>query len=614
MVKIKKYINKTKKVVIFILKTIKLLWDSSKISLIITLLVAIINGVTSPLNLIISKYLIDSVVTVLGNPNNHKYYNVVFLWLGVEFAVAIFSQLVQRVNTYYSTIQVKIVNNHIVKLLLKKSNELDLSFFENSEFYNKIEKANNQSAYSAMAIINELMEVVKSFTTLVGSIAIVIQLSPIMLILCIVTSVPIFFLNVKISRFRYNVYSSRIEKTRFAQNLQKLMLHYNSVKEIKLSRLNKYFEKLILSIYKGNIDKDKSVEKQRLGYLGVADCLSVLISYGYKIYIIITTITRRLTIGSMNMYMSAVTSVDNSIKSTLDNVAELYSNNLYVENLFYVLDLKPIIVEKKEAKTFKNNIEDGIEFKNVSFKYPGTDKYVLKNVNFKIKANQNCALVGLNGCGKTTVIKLLSRLYEPTEGEICIDGINIKEFSLQSLYKCINVVFQDFMKYPFTVKENIGFGNIDELNNMEKIECAAKKSNAYNFIQLLKNKFDTKLEKLWSNGVELSLGQWQKLAISRAFMSDSALLILDEPTASVDAETEYELFKNFKELIGDRTSILISHRFSTVKMADLIIVLNEGTVVEQGTHNSLMLKNGLYSKLYNMQAKGYLDNSVDIVS
>lgn len=315
----------------------------------------------------------------------------------------------------------------------------------------------------------------------------------------------------------------------------------------------------------------------------------------------------------MNMYVTAVTNVDNSIKSTLNNMAQLYSNNLYIENLFYVLDLKPIILDKKEPKILKNGITNCIEFKNVSFKYPGTNKYVLKNVNFKLKVNQNCALVGLNGCGKTTVIKLLTRLYEPTEGGIFIDGININEFSLDSLYKCINVVFQDFMKYPFTVKENIGFGDIENLDDMDRIELSAKKANAYKFIQSLENKFDTRLEKLWSNGVELSLGQWQKLAISRAFMSNSSILILDEPTASVDAETEYELFKNFKELVGNQTSILISHRFSTVRMADLIIVLNEGAVIEKGTHKSLMLKKGLYSRLYNMQAEGYLDNSIDVI-
>jgi ABC-type multidrug transport system fused ATPase/permease subunit len=614
MVKIKTSINETKKMAFFLLKTIRLLWDSSKISLIITLIVAVINGVISPLNLVISKYLIDSVVAASFNSNNHKCYNVVFLWLGIELGFTVFSQLSQRVNTYYSIIQVKTLNNHISKLIVKKSHELDLSFFENNDFYNKIEKANNQSAYSAMAIINALMEVIKNLTMLVGSIAIVIQLSPVMLISCLLTSIPMFILNLKISEFKYSVYSERIEKTRFAQYLQNLMLNYNSIKEIKLSRLGNYFENLILSVYKGNLDKDKSVEKKRFGRFSIADCLSVLITYCYKFYIVIITISKGLSIGSMNMYMTAVTNVDNSIKCTLNNMAELYSNNLYIENLFYVLELKSIIVEKEEPKVLKNSIMDCIDFRNVSFKYPGTNKYALKNVSFKIKANQNCALVGLNGCGKTTLIKLLTRLYEPTEGGIFIDGININEFSLDSLYKYINVVFQDFMKYPFTVKENIGFGDIGNLYDMDRIELSAKKANAYEFIQSLENKFDTRLEKLWANGVELSLGQWQKLAISRAFMSKSSILILDEPTASVDAETEYELFKNFKELVDNRTSVLISHRFSTVRMADLIIVLNEGIVIEKGTHKSLMLKEGLYSKLYNMQAEGYLDNSVDVVS
>ena len=614
MVKNKTSINAVRKVANSILKTIKLLWDSSKISLIITLIISIINGLISPLNLVISKYLIDGVVAALAHSNNRKYYNVVFLWLGIELLVTVIYQLVQRINTYYSTIQVKILNNHISKLIVKKSNELDLSFFENNDFYNKIEKANNDAAYSAMAISNSLMEVIKNFTILLGSVAIVIQLNRFMLLVCLLTSIPMFILNLKISDFKYSVYSKRIEKSRFAQYLKNLMLNYNSVKEIKLSRLGKYFENLIFSVYKDNFDKDKYVEKNRLVRLSIVDCLSVLITYCYKLYVIIKTITKGLSIGAMSMYMAAITSLDNSIKNVLNNMSELYSNNLYIENLFYVLELKPIIVDKEEPKDLKNSITDCIEFRNVSFKYSGTNKYVLKNVSFKLKSNQNCAIVGLNGCGKTTLIKLLTRLYQPTEGGIFIDGINIDEFSLASLYKCISVVFQDFMKYPFTVKENIGFGDIENLDDIDRIELSAKKANAYKFIQSLENKFDTRLEKLWSNGVELSLGQWQKLAISRAFMSDSSLLILDEPTASVDAETEYELFKNFKELVGNRTSILISHRFSTVRMADLIIVLNEGTIIEKGTHKSLMLKEGLYSKLYNMQAEGYSDNSIDVVS
>ncbi|SMC27181.1 ATP-binding cassette, subfamily B [Clostridium acidisoli DSM 12555] len=611
MLEIKSKINNIKRINGFILKTIKIIWNSSRLSFIATLLITFINGVILPINMIISKYLIDSVISTLSNKNMPKYRNEVFMWLFIEFSVTILSYLINRINTYFSDIQIKALNNHIAQLLIRKANELDLSYFENNDFYNKIEKANNQSAYSTMAIVNSLNEIVKNFSTLIGSIVIVIQLNPLMLMLCMLTSIPMFFINIKFSKMKYDIYSNRIEKTRFAEYLQKIMLNYNSIKEIKLNRLGLYFEKLILSTYRKNLDKDKAVGKKQLMSLSVTDLLSTIISYIYKFYVIFVTLSRGLTIGSMNMYISALTNVDSSIKNTLSNVSELYSNNLYIENLFYILDLQPIINDSPNPVLFKSIINDCIEFKNISFKYPKSNKYVLKNISFKIKANQTCAVVGLNGCGKTTLIKLLTRLYDPTEGEILIDGVNIKDYSLASLYKYVNVVFQDFMKYPFTVRENIGFGDIENVNNINSIEAAARKSNAYDFIQNLDKKFDTKLEKLWSNGVELSLGQWQKLAISRAFMSDSAILILDEPTASVDAQSEYEIFNNFKELVGNRTSILISHRFSTVKMADLIIVLEDGKLVENGTHHSLILKKGLYYKLYTMQAEAYLDDTAE---
>lgn len=594
--------NRVKEMRLFMLKTVKLLWKSSRISLIITLIINIFNGIINPLNLIISKYLIDSVIDTLSNKEN---YRCVIFWIIIEFASVILSKIIQRINAYYSIIQVKILNKYIADLIIKKSNELDLSFFENSEFYNKIEKVNKQSAFSAMAIMNSLMQIIKSFTTLIGSIVIVIQLSPIMFILCFVTSIPMFLINIKISDYKYNVFNEIIEKTRFAEHLQNLILNYNNIKEIKLYRLGKWFYNLILSIYEENLNKEKSVEKKRLFNLSLVDCFGEIISYLYKFYIIITTITNGLTIGSMNMYINSITNVDSSIKTVLDNISELYSSNLYIEDLFYVLELKPVIIEKENPKEFNKNTKNCIEFRNVSFKYPGTDKFVLKNVSFKINENQNCALVGLNGCGKTTITKLLVRLYEPTEGEILIGGININEFSLESIYKYINVVFQDFMKYPFTVRENIGFGNIEKIDDINAIEESAKKANAYDFIQELTDKFNTKLGKLWSDGKELSLGQWQKLAISRAFMGDTSILVLDEPTASVDAETEYEIFKSFKDLVGNKTSLLISHRFSTVRDSDKIILLNDGKVEEIGTHEELMNNNGLYFKLFNMQAEGY---------
>ncbi|MDT8715350.1 ABC transporter ATP-binding protein [Clostridium sp. 19966] len=602
MSKFHKVADNVKNVMNFLLRTVKIILKGSTISSIVTLIITIFNGIIISLNVVVSKYIIDNVVLAV---NNKSYVHAVYFWVAVEFGLAVFSSLINRVNAYFCRIQVKELNNYIAKLIIEKSNELDLSYFENSDFYNKMQKANDQASSATISIVYGITDMIKSFSILVGAVVIVIQLNPLLLGLCMLTAIPMFFVDVKISRMIYDVYSKRTEKTRFARNLQKIMLHYNSIKEVKLNRIGHFFQNIILSIYSENLRQDKNVGKKQFKELSLIDCLNTVISYIYKLYIIFLTLSRGLTIGSMTMYMSALTNVDTSVKETLGGITGVYENNLYIENLFYVLDLKPKISDNALSKIFNNTVMNCIEFRNVSFKYPNSNNYVLKNVSFKIKANESCAIVGLNGCGKTTLIKLLTRLYDPAEGEIYIDGVNIKEYSIESLYKGISVVFQDYMKYPFTVKDNIGFGNIENKDNMTLIESCARKSRAFDFIDKLDNKFDTKLEKIWENGVELSLGQWQKLAIARAFMSNASILILDEPTASVDAKSEYELFKNFKELVGNRTSILISHRFSTVKMADLILVLNQGKIVEEGTHDSLMQNNGLYAELFTMQAEAY---------
>jgi len=602
---VKNKIKSMKEFIKRITRTITIIWKSSRISAVISLVATIFNGAIIPINMLIGKYFIDSVINALNNRNNYEFRNEVFIWLGLEFGVAILSYVINRLSRYFYDIQIKTLNIYISGLLIEKSNKLDISYFEDSEFYNKIEKANNESLSSVMGIMSALIEIVKNCSSLVGSIIIVIKLNPLILFLCIVTTIPMFYINVTVSKWKYDVYNKRIEESRFASYLQRLLMHYNNIKEIKLNRLGNYFENIIISTYKKHINQDKFIGKKQFKRLTAADCLNSIISYCYKLYVVFLTLNKGLTIGSMTMYISALTNVDNSVKNTLDNFTLLYSNNLYIENLFSVLELEPRIIDKGGEKTFNKKEINLIEFRNVSFKYPNTDRYILKDINLTIRGNQTCAIVGLNGSGKTTLIKLMTRLYDPTEGDILIDGINIKEYSLESLYKNIGVVFQDFMKYPFTVKENIGFGNIEDIEKMELIDLAARKSNAYDFIQKLDEKYDTKLEKLWTNGVDLSLGQWQKLAISRAFVSDAAILILDEPTASLDAVAEYELYKNFKELIGSSTSILISHRFSTVKMSDVIYVIEDGMITEAGTHEDLMLNNGLYAKLYIMQAESY---------
>jgi ATP-binding cassette subfamily B protein/ATP-binding cassette subfamily C protein len=606
MIIYKANVNKIKNII----KTLNLIWKSSQFNFIAMVVLTILNGIILPINTVISKFLIDSVIIEINVKNKIWYENKVFFWLSAEFIVVMLSYIINRLNSYFCNIQTKCVSNYISKMLIEKALELDFSYYENSKFYNKIEKANSQSAYSAMSTINSLTQIIKNLSTLAGSMIIIIKLNTFLLILCMMTSVPMFIINMKISKIKYDIYNNRIEKNRFATYLQKTIIDYNSVKEIKLNRIGYYFKNIILSIFKDNLEQDKTVGKKQAISLSIVDFFSSIISYIYKGYVIYITLLKKLSIGTMNMYISSLTNTEDAIRNMLESFISLYSSNFYIEDLFYVLNLKPIMIDDKRSRKFNNKVNKNIEFRNVSFKYPNSDVYVLKNVSFTIDSNKTCAIVGLNGSGKTTIIKLLARLYDPTEGDIYIDAINIKEYKTESLYKCMSVVFQDFMKYQFTVKDNIGFGDIDNIDDIKLIKIASKKSKADDFIEGLKLKYDTKLGKIWDEGMELSLGQWQKLAISRAFMSESAILILDEPTASVDAQTEYDLFKNFKQLTQSRTSILISHRFSTVKIADKIIVLKDGCIIEEGSHDELIDKNGFYSSLYTMQANGYITNEL----
>jgi ATP-binding cassette subfamily B protein len=283
----------------------------------------------------------------------------------------------------------------------------------------------------------------------------------------------------------------------------------------------------------------------------------------------------------------------------------LYESNLFLDNLMTYLKQEPLLAAPANGLTAPAPIRHGIEFKNVTFRYPGSDMNVLRDINLHIRPGERIALVGLNGAGKTTLIKLLTRLYDPTSGQVLLDGIDLREYDLTSLHQRFGVIFQDFVRYQFTVRENIGFGQVDALDDLARIQDAANRGGASPIIENLPQDYDTMLGRRWEKGQELSGGQWQKIALARAFMRKAEVLVLDEPTSALDAEAEYEVFRRFGELIEDRIAVLISHRFSTVRMADRIVVLSAGKIIELGSHAELMQLDGAYARLFNLQAEGY---------
>jgi ATP-binding cassette subfamily B protein len=379
-------------------------------------------------------------------------------------------------------------------------------------------------------------------------------------------------------------------------------------KEVKLFNLGDFFIRRYHFLAEKFYEENKSVLTRRYlaGFFWTA--LTVAANSGIYLYVALQAVTRRITLGGLTLYTQSAIQTGQSFQGVLDGISNMYENNLFVNTLFEFLEYQPKIVSPEnpypvEPAPGTKGLD--IEFRNVSFTYPDKEEPALKNVNFTIRAGEAIALVGRNGAGKTTLVKLLTRLYDPDEGEILIGGRNIKDYDLQELREQVGVIFQDYVNYYMSARENIGVGRIAEVENSELIKSAARKSGANAVIERLDDGYETMLGRWFNEGVQLSGGEWQKVALARAFMRDARILILDEPTSSLDAQAEYEVFSHFRALTEGKTAIFISHRFSTVRLADRIFVIENGTIIENGSHKQLMELDGRYAELFNLQAEAY---------
>lgn len=559
----------------------------------------IILGVLVSANVYLWKYFVDAATIALDSGK----LQTPALWLGALALCTALVNYMTKLSTYYREIAQEYMNCKVANIVMGKIDELDLAYFDDSKTYDSIEKVSNESVARCISILVMLVTLLRNMTTFIGILFVIISLSSSIAILMCGTMIPIFYISINIAYRQYKIYSSRVQSLRLADYLKDICLKYENIKELKIYRAIVYLKGKMIDIYTGYINEDKIYKKRFLRELTITDIIQYIFSTGIKIYTVFKSIVEHRTIGDLTMYISALDNMENSIRIILDSIASLYSDNLYMENLIALENMKRNMEDvgrKKLTEDFQS-----IEFKNVSFKYPNTEKYVLKNINIKFERGQSYALVGLNGSGKTTFVKLLMRLYDPQEGKIYIDGNDIKEFSIESLRENIGVIFQDFIKYPLTVRENIGIGDIEKIQNVNEIEDAAKVSSADNFIQKLPFNYDSMLQKEWDDGYELSVGQWQKIAISRAIIRNASILILDEPSSALDPKSEYEMFEKMKKLMIGKMSIMITHRFSNVRIVDKIFVMKEGRIVEFGTHETLMKEKGEYFNLYNIQAEYY---------
>jgi ATP-binding cassette subfamily B protein len=584
----------------------KLVWSSSKTAATVGIFLMLIAAILPAGEAWVGKLIIDSVVEAAEmKMSMAQGVRFVLPYLILEFALVFIHSLASQLRSLSDRVLQSKLTNHINSLIMRKAINLDLQFFENPIFYDTLQNARRRADTSALSIVRSSLQMVQQVITLISLIVLLLRFSVWLAIIVFLAAIPSFLSQSQFAERAFRAISRRAPESRLLNYLEMLLTGNEFVKEVKLFGLGESFLSRYQTLFNQFYLEDKAIaEKRTMAGLGWG-LLSNVAYYGSYAWIVLRTIAGLITLGDMTMFLSIFRQSQRSIQSLLDNLNSLYENNLFLDNLLTYLELEPVLTVVKDGLAAPAPIKQGIRFQNVSFAYPGSDNLVLQNINLLIQPGERIALVGLNGAGKTTLIKLLTRLYDPTEGKILLDGVDLREYDLESLYQRFGVIFQDFVRYQFTVKENIGFGQIDGLEDLDRIQLAADRGGAKEVIEALPDGYDTILGRRWERGQELSGGEWQKIALSRAFMRKAEVLVLDEPTSALDAEAEYEVFKRFDELMGDRIGVLISHRFSTVRMADRIVMLQDGKIHELGSHEELLALNGAYAKLFNLQAEGY---------
>ena len=599
-----------------------MVWKTGPWILIVMVIISALNGILPVVGSLISKEILNelqgviaeqAVASASGQALTIPFWGSMALLLLVFFFVyKILNNVIGRVNTAVTRIAGEKVVRQVRLQIMEKAKELDLAAFDRPEFYEKLENANREAGIRPITVMSSTFDAVSKFISLVSYVIVLVTapnmwwIAPVM----IVISIPTAVVNFTYRRKTFDYMRRRSKDRRQMNYYSDIMVDKNLVKEIRMYDLadtfKNEFDSVFARYYKG---LRGLIVRENLWQVG----LTVLASAANCIFfalIALKVFHGEIQIGDYSLYTGALTSIASTVSALIGVSAQVYEGTLFIDNLIAFMKEKPTVVPSApEALSVQRDCPHTIEFENVSFAYPGTDKYVIKNVSVKFRPGETVVLVGLNGAGKTTFIKLLTRLYDPTEGRILLDGRDIKEYDTAELYAMFGIIFQDFGKYAVSVEDNIKFGDIHRAHSKEEILKAAADAGAEDFIERLPDGYGTPLMRYFEpNGIELSIGQWQKLSIARAFYSRSDVLILDEPTASLDPMAEQEIFNQFDQLRQDKTTIFVSHRLSSATVASKIVVLEYGELVEEGTHKELMAKKGRYYELFTTQASRYLSD------
>lgn len=531
----------------------------------------------------------------------------------IEFILIISKSFFTHLHSLVVRISGEMVANHVKTIIMEKSKVLDLQSFDKPEFYERLENAQREATTRPVQIINATFNTVSTIISVISFVGILFTVSPWAVPFIIALSLPAGFVSYIYRKKAFNYIRMRSKDRRELNYYSGLITNKDLVKEIRIFGLSDLFIKRYKETFKKYFKGLKKIYLKEGFWNMVVSLLSAVAHCVLFLFVAWRVWLGKIEVGNYSLYTGALNSITSGLNTLISSTSTIYEGTLFIDNLIVFMEEEPTIInpttEKKE--NIKRHIPHEIEFRNISFKYPGTKRYVIKDLNVTIKAGDTVALVGVNGAGKTTLIKLITRLYDPTEGEILLDGKNLKDYAPEELYKIYGIIFQDFGKYAVTVSENIAFGEIEREIDEKRVKQAAEQSNATEFISRLPKEYNTPLMRYFEeDGIELSIGQWQKLSVARAFYSDSDILILDEPTASLDAIAEQEIYDQFDNLRKDKTTIFVSHRLSSATTADVILVLDNGMLVEHGSHSELMKKQGIYHKLFTTQAGRYLDENI----
>ena len=584
-------------------RALELVWETNRGLAMAIATLTVAQGVLPPLMAYVGKLIVDSVV-LAAQTGQGAHQTEALKWVAVEATLVVLLSLAARGLGVCQALLRAQLGHRVNVMILDKALTLDLEHFEDAEFYDKLTRARRQASTRPLSLVNRTFALVEKAISLVSYGGMLVVFSPWAALVLVAAGLPAFFVATKFSGEAFRLFKWRSPETRKQMYLETVLAREDFAKEVQLYDLGDTFLGRYRKIFDIVYDEDRNLTLRRGFWAAALGLLSTSAFYGAYVWIAVATIDGQLTLGDMTMYLMVFKQGQSAFSAVLTTIGGMYEDNLYLSTLYEYLGQETGV---RAGGAVRGPMPgDGLRFEGVTFRYPGSEMTALQGVDLHLRPGEKLALVGENGSGKTTIVKLMTRLYTPTEGRVTLDGLDLQAWDVDALRRRIGVIFQDFVKYQLLVGENIGVGDVAAMEDRQRWERAADKGLALQTIERLPKGFETQLGRWFRGGQELSIGQWQKIALSRMFMRESAdILVLDEPTSAMDAEAEAQVFDHFRDMTKDSMAVLISHRFSTVRMADRIVVLHRGQIAEEGTHDDLMGQGGRYAHLFSIQAAGY---------